>query len=114
VKWRIKLLRTGKYWDGSGYTSADYNIDEENKDSAWFVVQTTESFKTWYDTFSFISDEEYQIEVYAQDSLGNYSSAYSTVTFTFDTDLPIGAISYPSNRSVVKQVNFFWNIRNFF
>jgi hypothetical protein len=103
VEYRIS--RVGLYyWDGEGYSAADYNLTDG--ELAWFVVQTTVTpqYSIWFVTHTFLSDARYMVEVRGVDVLGNYSVLYSTITFTFDQDVPQSFVNYPANGSTVRTV----------
>jgi hypothetical protein len=102
VRWQLKNLRLNKYWDGSGYALTDFNISG----SSWVAVRSgaNPQFSVWFDTFSWPTDEQYQIEVRARDSLGNYSLEYATITFTLDADVPSATVDFPKTGTVIRTI----------
>ena len=73
-------------WDGGTWTGAGVWIPADN------VYISSWSYTT---AVSLSAGASYTIIAKAQDTSGNWSTVYSTVTFTYDISLPTSAVTYP-------------------
>jgi Fibronectin type III domain len=77
---------SSKYWDGSAFNSAGV---------IWFSPTGLESWSYDVSTMSLVNLAVYKIVARSKDTNNNYSSPYSTFTFTVDTNSPTVLISSP-------------------
>ncbi|MCK5582216.1 MAG: fibronectin type III domain-containing protein, partial [Elusimicrobiales bacterium] len=77
---------SSKYFDGSGFSSAG---------AVWFNPTGLESWSYDASTMSLSNLAVYKIVARSKDTNANYSSPYSTFTFTIDIDSPSVYISSP-------------------
>ncbi|MFH1380103.1 MAG: FG-GAP-like repeat-containing protein, partial [bacterium] len=80
---------TFQYWNE---TSHGWDGD----DTSWFAATNPSAWEIWYTTYpTWNTGRQYQIEARVQDVAENYGTAYSTVSFIYDTNIPQSGISYP-------------------
>lgn len=79
---------SARYWDGAGFTAPT---------RVWHVASGTDTFSLAV-SLPLVSGRLYEIVARSSDTVG-YSSAYSTVTFTYDTEAPSAAVTSPADGS---------------
>jgi len=85
VQISIKRVSTGKYYNGSGFTSdTEYMLDATGGASWSYAIANSK----W------ISIDDYTIKSYATDTALNLQTATTTATFTFDNTPPEVDITY--------------------
>ncbi|RLJ03528.1 MAG: hypothetical protein DRP08_03430, partial [Candidatus Aenigmatarchaeota archaeon] len=96
VEVRVKHVAANLYWN-----PVTKSWDISDPESAWYVALTTTSYSIWFTSgIPFTSGMEYEVNARAQDKALNYDNVYSTVTFLYDTEVPVSSCTYPGYRYV--------------
>ena len=89
-------VATKYYWTGSSWTLTD----------TW-LNSTKLGPTSWYytvDAAMLADDTEYTVSAKALDYAGNYSSVYSTYTFTYDITEPLVTLDFPEDGEAYSQI----------
>ncbi|HBA59398.1 MAG TPA: hypothetical protein DCZ92_00970 [Elusimicrobia bacterium] len=83
----IRDLTGGNYYDGTGFLAGT---------RVWFDAQDAASTFTYaFAGIGLVSGRQYQLAARSSDTAGDYSQAFATYTFRFDTDAPVAQITSP-------------------
>lgn len=83
----LRDLTGGGYYDGADFLAGS---------RVWFDAEETGgAFSYRFDNIQLISGRDYQAVARSSDSAGDYSQAFATYTFRFDTDDPAAQLTSP-------------------
>ena len=105
VQIRIRHVNGSIWWNPTEAGGANWDASITTT-TAWFDVVTTNSWANWYFSSavpSWASGITYAVSMRAYDAAGNVSSiVYST--FTYDTNLPQSAVTFPANTTLINSL----------
>ncbi|MEK7382131.1 MAG: hypothetical protein AAB262_02480, partial [Elusimicrobiota bacterium] len=103
VHLRVRNNTENGWWNGASTSAPVFPILDASMETAWKTVLSTNALWTgWSLDFSWTSGMNYTVVARSKDNGDVLGPAYSTGTFTYDTDKPESTVLFPAVGSFIK------------